>query len=61
MRVPAISANPGVNPSSTIAAQAERRVDPIAPVAPVVPFSSPAALRLPIVEVRHTTADGRPA
>ncbi|MFG3521372.1 FAD-dependent oxidoreductase [Nocardia nova] len=79
----AISANLGVNPSLTIAAQAERaasmwpnknerdsrppmdlpyrRIDPVPPVAPVVPPSSPAALRLPIVEVRHTAADGRPA
>ncbi|MDR7166866.1 cholesterol oxidase [Nocardia kruczakiae] len=79
----AISANLGVNPSLTIAAQAERaasmwpnkderdlrppmdlpyrRIDPIAPVAPVVPASSPAALRLPIVEVRHMSSGGRPA
>ncbi len=70
----AVSANLGVNPALTIAAQAERamalwpnkgeadnrpplgasyqRVAPTAPQGPVVPPSAPAALRLPIVEVR---------
>ncbi|MEU7768841.1 GMC family oxidoreductase [Nocardia sp. NPDC049190] len=76
----AVSANLGVNPSLTIAAQAERaaaywpnkgevdtrppvgggyrRIAPIAPVQPVVPASSPAALMLPIVEVKQTPAAG---
>ncbi|MDJ0361747.1 GMC family oxidoreductase [Rhodococcus sp. H29-C3] len=31
-----------------------RRIDPIAPVSPVVPVSAPAALRLPIVEIRSS-------
>ncbi|MEO7077662.1 MAG: GMC family oxidoreductase, partial [Rhodococcus sp. (in: high G+C Gram-positive bacteria)] len=31
-----------------------RRLDPIAPVSPVVPVSAPAALRLPIVEIRSS-------
>ncbi|WP_019928619.1 GMC oxidoreductase [Nocardia sp. BMG111209] len=72
----AISANLGVNPSLTIAAQAERaaalwpnrgeadprpaagapyrRISPVAPRQPVVPDSAPAALRLPIAEIRHS-------
>ncbi|MEU7634143.1 GMC family oxidoreductase [Nocardia sp. NPDC049220] len=76
----AVSANLGVNPSLTIAAQAERaaaywpnkgevdtrppvgsgyrRIAPIAPAQPVVPASSPAALMLPIVEVKQTPAAG---
>ncbi|WP_406275721.1 GMC family oxidoreductase [Nocardia sp. NBC_00881] len=76
----AVSANLGVNPSLTIAAQAERaaaywpnkgevdarppvgtgyqRIAPIAPAEPVVPVSSPAALSLPIVEIRETPAAG---
>ncbi|MEU4342087.1 GMC family oxidoreductase [Nocardia sp. NPDC023852] len=76
----AVSANLGVNPSLTIAAQAERaaaywpnkgevdarppvgtgyqRIAPIAPAQPVVPASSPAALSLPIVEIRETPAAG---
>ncbi|NUS43287.1 MAG: GMC family oxidoreductase [Mycobacteriaceae bacterium] len=71
----AISANLGVNPSLTIASQAERaaafwpnkgeedprpamwqayrRIDPVAPHAPVVPAHAPAALVLPIVGIRH--------
>jgi cholesterol oxidase len=79
----AISANLGVNPSLTIAAQAERaaalwpnhgeadprpamgeayrRVEPVAPRHPVVPDTAPAALRLPIAEIRHTrVADSSP-
>ncbi|RJO73419.1 GMC family oxidoreductase [Nocardia panacis] len=70
----AVSANLGVNPSLTIAAQAERaaaywpnngeqdtrpeqsagyrRIAPVAPKNPAVPVSSPAALVLPIVEIR---------
>ena len=69
----AVSANLGVNPSLTIAAQAERaasmwpnkgqtdprpqqgapyrRVDPVAPQAPVVPADAAGGLRLPIVGV----------
>ncbi|MGO4648161.1 GMC oxidoreductase [Nocardia sp. 2YAB30] len=70
----AVSANLGVNPSLTIAAQAERaaaywpnkgevdarppvgtpyrRIAPIVPAEPVVPASSPAALALPVIEIR---------
>jgi cholesterol oxidase len=71
----AVSANLGVNPSLTIAAQAERaasfwpnkgeldprpgmgqryrRIAPVAPKNPMVPASAPAALVLPIVDIRH--------
>jgi cholesterol oxidase len=70
----AISANLGVNPSLTIAAQAERamafwpnkdqadprpelgagyaRIKPVMPTSPAVPATAPAALQLPIVDVR---------
>lgn len=34
-------------------AEPYRRLDPIAPVAPVVPADAPGALRLPIVAVNH--------
>ncbi|AWZ25997.1 GMC family oxidoreductase [Rhodococcus pyridinivorans] len=72
----AVSANLGVNPSLTIAAQAERaaslwpnkgeddqrpeqgqpyrRIAPIEPKNPVVPVDAPGALRLPVVEVKHS-------
>ncbi|MEV0945899.1 GMC family oxidoreductase [Rhodococcus sp. NPDC049939] len=77
----AVSANLGVNPSLTIAAQAERaaslwpnkgeqdqrpeqgqgyqRINPVAPVKPVVPEDAPAALVLPIVEVRSGSSKAR--
>ncbi|MGW2663881.1 FAD-dependent oxidoreductase [Nocardia tengchongensis] len=76
----AVSANPGVNPSLTISAQAERaasfwpnkgetdtrpaqgnpyrRIEAVAPHAPIVPAGAPAALVLPIVGV---TGGSRPA
>ncbi|MGV5049027.1 GMC family oxidoreductase N-terminal domain-containing protein [Rhodococcus pyridinivorans] len=72
----AVSANLGVNPSLTIAAQAERaaslwpnkgeddqrpeqgqpyrRIAPIEPKNPVVPVDAPGALRLPVVEFKHS-------
>ena len=77
----AISANLGVNPSLTIAAQAERaaalwpnhgdsdprpamgdpyeRIASVAPNAPVVPATAPAALRLPIWPVTATVPKDR--
>ncbi|WP_241386044.1 GMC oxidoreductase [Rhodococcus sp. CH91] len=72
----AVSANLGVNPSLTIAAQAERaaalwpnkgendlrpeqgqpyrRIAPVEPKNPVVPVDAPGALRLPVVEIKHS-------
>ena len=73
----AVSANLGVNPSLTIAAQAERaaalwpnkgeddlrpeqgqpyrRIAPVEPKNPVVPVDAPGALRLPVVEIKHSS------
>jgi cholesterol oxidase len=52
--------NKGAEDPRPVLGSAYRRVKPVAPVKPVVPADAPAALRLPIVEIKKKPAVTKP-